>query len=295
VGSRAAAPALADDGAPNDRGRIAIGRRPELRETGLELVDEGVHGREAVARVLLQSALDGVGDARRDVGPQLEHVRRLLGHMPHCHGNEVLALERNVARQQLEEHDAERVDVGGGVHRPAARLLGRDVVARPEHGPGLRHALDVERSRDAEVGHLRLAVAVQQHVLRLDVAVNEPGRVREGESATDLRRHLERLPNGQRAAALDHLLQVLAGDVLEDDELAVVVLAAVDDGNDARVRELRHGARLAAEALDRLLVGEVRRVQDLQRDVALEQGIVRAVDARHPSGANELEQLVAAG
>ena len=58
-----------------------------------------------------------------------------------------------------------------------------------------------------------------------------------------------------------------------------VVLAAVDDRDDVRMRELRDGARLAAEALDVVLVAAVLVVQDLQRDVALEQRVERAVDA----------------
>ena len=59
--------------------------------------------------------------------------------------------------------------------------------------------------------------------------------------------------------------------MLEDDELPPVVLAAVDDGDDVRVRELRDRAGLAPEALDVLLVVAVLRVQDLERDVPLEQ------------------------
>ena len=62
----------------------------------------------------------------------------------------------------------------------------------------------------------------EEHVLRLDVAVDEPLRVRERERAADLEAELEHTPHGQRAAALDELLQVLAVDELEDDELLAV-------------------------------------------------------------------------
>ena len=113
-------------------------------------------------------------------------ARRRLVHVPHRDRDEVVALERRLARQQLVEHDAERVDVRQRVDLLAARLLGRDVVARAEHRPGLRHPCDVERARDPEVGHLRLPVAVEQDVLRLHVAVHEPAGVRERERARDL-------------------------------------------------------------------------------------------------------------
>src|SRR5205085_11780018 len=82
---------------------------------------------------------------------------------------------------------------------------------------------------------------------------------------------------------------------LEDDELAAAVLAAVDDGDDVRVRELRHRPGLAAEALHVRAVAAVVVVQDLQRDVPFEQRVVRLEDARHPARANELAQLVPAG
>ena len=109
-----------------------------------------------------------------------------------------------VAGQQLVEHDAERVDVACG-RRPAGRSPARARCSSlvPSTVPGLRHAvLDVERARDPEVGHLRAAVAVQQHVLRLHVAVDEPVLVRERERrARSAMRELERLSHRQRPLA----------------------------------------------------------------------------------------------
>ena len=67
-------------------------------------------------------------------------------------------------------------------------------------------------------------------------------------------RELERVPHRQPARAQDELLQVLAVDVLEDDVLPAVVVAAVDDGDDVRVRQPRDRARLAAEALEVLRI-----------------------------------------
>ena len=98
---------------------------------------------------------------------------------------------------------------------------------------------------------------------------------------------------GSGPARSTSVLQGLAVDVLEDDELAPVRLAAVDDGDDVRVRELRRGARLVPEALDVVVVLGVVLVQDLQRDVPLEQRVVRAVDARHAARADDVLELVA--
>ena len=141
--------------------------------------------------------------------------------------------------------------------------------------PGLRHpVLHVERARDPEVGHLGAAVAVQQHVLRLHVAVHEPVLVRERERARDLDPELERPSRPAPALALDQALQVLAVDVLEDDVLAAFVLAAVDHRDDVRVRERGHRPRLAPKPLDVVGVVGVLLVQDLERDVPVEQAVV---------------------
>ena len=175
--------------------------------------------------------------------------------MAQRNGDEVLADERHVTGQQLPEHDSERVDIGRGRDRLAARLLGREVFAGAEHRPGLRDAvIDVQRAGDAEVGHLHLALAAEEDVLRLDVAVDEPVVVREREPVGDRERELERPSDRQPARPEDELLEVLAVDVLEDDELPAVVVATVDDGDDVRVREPRDRARLAAEALEVLRV-----------------------------------------
>ena len=139
------------------------------------------------------------------------------------------------------------------------------------------------------------AVAVQQDVLRLHVAMDEALLVRERETARDLHRQLERRRHRRGPTALDQRLQVLAVDVLEDDELAAVVLAAVDHRDDVRVRERGDGPRLAPEALDVVLVLRVLLVEDLQRDLAIEQAVMRAEDAGHAAGTDELLELVPVG
>ena len=211
----------------------------------------------------------------------------------HRDGDEVVSRIRHLAREQLVEHDAEGVDVGSLVDLLALRLLGGDVVARPEDGARLRHALNVDGTRDAEVRDLGLALLGEEHVLRLDVSVHEPALVREVQRAGDLQPVAERLVDRQRAVR-EEALEVLALDVLEDDVLAAVFLAAVDDRDDVGMGQLRDRARLAPEALDVVLVGAVLLVQDLDGDGALEQPVVRTEDVGHASRAHELVQLVTA-
>ncbi len=136
---------------------------------------------------------------------------------------------------------------------------------------------------------------VSEDVLRLHVAVHEAVLVCERERIGDLQRELDRPARRQRAGPLDELLEILAVDVLEDDVLLPAVLPAVDHGDDVRVGELGDGAGLPPEALDVLLVVGVVLMQHLECDVALEQLVARAVDARHAAGPHELLELVALG
>ena len=73
-----------------------------------------------------------------------------------------------------------------------------------------------------------------------------------------------------------------------------VGLAAVVDRDDVLVLQPRRRRGLAAEALDELLVAGEAVVQELQRDLALELQVVRAVHLRHAAGPDVLEDLVAA-
>ena len=52
-------------------------------------------------------------------------------------------------------------------------------------------------------------------------------------------------------------------------------------------------SRLPPEAVDDVGLGDEPLVQHLERDRPLEHPVVRAVDARHPAGADELLELVA--
>ena len=99
----------------------------------------------------------------------------------------------------------------------AHRLLGRDVVGGPEHPPGLRQPVGLERAGDAEVGHLRPSLGVDEHVLGLHVAVDEHPRVRRLQPAPDLDRVGGRLVERQPPEPVDPLLERLAVAVLEDD------------------------------------------------------------------------------
>ena len=219
---------------------------------------------------------------------------QVLAHVLHRDGHLVLAVEGDVPDEHLVEHDAERVDVGLPVDVVAERLLGRDVVRRAEHAAVGGQPLLLQRAGDAEVGDLGGALLVDEDVLRLDVAVDDAARVRGAERAGDLDRVGDRLVDRQAPHAADPLLERLALDVLEDDVGPAVLLARVDHADDVRVVELGDGARLAPEALELVGVRRDLAVHELDRDLALERRVERAIDRRHPTGADLGVEAVAA-
>jgi hypothetical protein len=129
----------------------------------------------------------------------------------------------------------------------------------------------------------------------LDVAVDDPVAVRVAERGEDLARVGDRDRDRARAAREDQLLQRSPLDVLHDDEVGAVRLAAVVDRDDVLVREPGRVRRLAPEPLDELLVARVALVQDLDRDAAAELSVLRQPDVGHAARAELPLEPVAAG
>ena len=198
---------LGDDRAPDDLCRLILPAARQLLAAGLELVHELGHRREPLGRILLERALDRGHETERQLGPLLEQARHRVVDVPHRHGDEVVAGKRHLPAQQLVENGAEPVHVALRVGPLPLRLLGRDVVARPDDRA--RGAVDVDHARNPEVGHLRAPVPVQQDVLRLDVAVDQPALVGEGERPADLEGELEREIDRERPLAIDQMLERL--------------------------------------------------------------------------------------
>ena len=140
-----------------------------------------------------------------------------------------------------------------------------------------------------------LPARVDQHVLRLDVAMDEAFGVGAGEAAADLDRIGDGFVDGQGPEPADPVLEGLARHVFEDDVGVAGVLARVDHLDDVRMREPGYRARLAPETLELVgLVGYLA-VQDLDRDLAVESLVDAEVDGRHAAAAELRLEPVAAG
>jgi hypothetical protein len=180
----------------------------------------------AIGGALPEAARDDALQRRREVRPHGRHRPRLLEGDRVERVERVRARERELAGHHLVDHDPEREDVAAAVDRLAARLLRAHVAQRPEHEARLRlgerlHVRDavgcvallwrLEQLGEAEVEDLRVAVRRHDHVLRLDVPVNDAGLVGLLEAARDLDGDLDRAEQVE-LAPLDQRLHGLALD-----------------------------------------------------------------------------------
>ena len=154
----------------------------------------------------------------------------------------------------------------------------------PMIGAFLRH-LARAGARDAEVRDLDDALGVDDDVVRLDVAVHHAVTVRVPQRGEDLPGVRDRDRHRAEAARADELLERPALDVLHDDEVGALGLAAIEDRDDVRMRQAGGVGRLATEALDELLVVRVAPVQHLHRDAAAELLVLGEVHVGHASAA----------
>ena len=131
-------------------------------------------------------------------------------------------------------------------------------------------------------------------VLGLEVAVDDPSRVRVLERRQRLIEHRGRLRRRERAARVEDLAHGASVHVLHHHVVHAVDRAPVEDRHDVRVVERRGRASLAAEPVDEPGIGGEGSVQDLDRDLAVEHGVMAEVDLAHASRRDPLGDPVAA-
>ena len=239
-------------------GPLAVQRLVQ-RDTKRELIAAGVG---ALTLMLLgrhvgRRAHDGadLGEARRQLGGPLRHVDDLEL------GARRLARHRRVAG--LDRFVVQLLQIGQG-----RRLVGGLLV-----GVG---------AGQAKVEHADPAVPSDEHVLGLEVAVNDAGLMRRRQPATGVEVDREDLLPGARGFD-EPGRQVHAIDELHRDEHLLGVGAHVVHRDDRGVRELGERLRLAKQAGlgDLGTLGEVARVEQLERDPPVQLGVERGVHDAH--------------
>ena len=169
-----------------------------------------------------------------------------------------------------------------------------DAGARGElQGLGGRAGRDVAGPfRDeAEVEDLHVPVGEDHHVLGLHVPVHEAAGVGGLEAPRDLPGDIHGFAKPSRSAS-DDLAQRPAVQQLHDGVGHAVVAPDVVDGEDVRMRQRRHGVRLALEAGAAGGVAGDIRGEHLDRHLAPQPGVARAVHLAHAARTERPDDLV---
>ena len=197
-----------------------------------------------------------------------------------------VAGDRVLAGPALVGGQGERVDVGGRAGELPIGLLGRHVGERSDHLAGGGQRRRPRDPGDPEVHQLRpssrAAVVADDHVLGLDVTVDDPAGVGVGERLAEVEGDLGDVAVVEHPGGAE-LVERLAGDQLGDQDRAAGVLTELVEGDDRRVVETGGGLCLAQDAVG-VGGGEL-----LQRNLAFEPLVVGPVDGSHAPGADLLE------
>ena len=123
--------------------------------------------------------------------------------------------------------------------------------------------------------------------------MDDPPLVRSLQALRDLEKQREGLLHGHRPAR-NALGKVFALHQLHHQEVAVALLLKAEDGRYIRVVERRQRLRLTLEAGHPLFVLREALGQHLDRHLALQLGVARAIHLAHAAGAERSDDLVRA-
>ena len=150
-----------------------------------------------------------------------------------------------------------------------------------------------ERLREPEVADLGPAVAVEEAVRGLHVAVEDAELMRLGQPLHDLDDPRHGLFRGQGAAVLDEVLERRAGHQLHHDVRPAPVLVGREDEHAPRVGDRAGEPPLLAEPLDGVGRVEVPRGDQLERDLPADLLVLGLEDRAHPAAAKRPDQPIA--
>ena len=172
-------------------------------------------------------------------------------------------------------------------------LFGGHVAERSDHPSVIRSAHDrpgAEERGQAEIHQPHPSARVDQHVLGLDVPVDDPGVVGMLEGLGDLRHEVEGIALGDRAVGQE-LPQAGPLDVFHHQAKEVTRLADVEHRRDERVPQLRERSRLAQEPVLECVIGLEVGPDDLDGDEPVQERLTALVDDPHPAMPQQLHHL----
>ena len=135
-------------------------------------------------------------------------------------------------------------------------------------------------ARQSEVQDLHATVGLHEDVFRLQVAVDQLLVVCRGQALRHLDRPIDGLPPRNRTAA-QPVPERFAFEQFRDGIQPAVMRTSVKDREHVRVRERGHCLRFALEPCALYGIGSQALREDLDRDVALQARVSRAIDFPH--------------
>src|SRR3569623_1904957 len=263
---------------------------PDDRVHALELVDiveDIVDGRVARVACVARHPIEDVVDAVRQRCVDLRRHRRATpGQLP---------------REQLVEDDAERVDIAlrTGRHRIGVEL-GRHVrdVAHADVDLANDRVIALDDPREAEVADLNVAVGGEQQLLGLQSAVVHALCMAGAQRVQRLQQVLERELDGNLFRDVDQPARRAVRRELGDDVRILDPQVDVVDRQDVRMREVAPRTHDIGEPphdlVALILAEESEQIADLlERDLAVQRDLTRAIHRAHAARADRGQLLVA--
>lgn len=277
---------LAIDSFATDALTKCFGHRPSALKTS----------RGIALHRLLHHRREGARRVRRDL---LER-RRWLGEDLDEHLIAPIRFEGRSARHRIKEQRPHRPDIGASVDAFSFGLFGAHEMGGPhDHaGAGKPRSFLIDEVRDPEIEELGLRASLgehQEHVFRLDVAVDDSDRMRCVERVEDFDRDLNHGVRRQGGLA-GRPIEVLSLEELQREIQRVVVAdPSVQDLADAGMADLGGSLRLSEKPLPRGVAFRDPAFDDLERDLSFGEAVLGFVDRAHASTPEESQELVAVG
>ena len=260
------------------RGGEEAGER-ELQLAGARVATGGVAG---------QRALDDADEGRGQIGALVAQPLGAVLLVAQPDFGERAGRQREAAGDEAEQQDADAVDVGLRRRRAAREQLGRHVERRAGEIRDRGLVGQLADAAGAEVHQHHAAAAIAHHVLRLDVAMQQAGRVHRGQRFAHLGPEQRRLAGAEPALLLDDLLERRALDQLHPEAGEAGGAGRAEHRDDAAVPDLGQQAAFVDD--DHRLVALRGFGDELERDLAIELRIPGAIDDAVGAAADDLAQ-----
>ena len=197
------------------------------------------------------------------------------------------------AREQLAGDHREAVLVGPLRHRLTAELLRRGVrrCVRPSGVRGRPTMSD----GDAEVGQVRVADLVEQHVGRLHVTMDDSGGMRRSERITDLVHEPGDALDRPSPIDFHQRLEVASTQKAEHQERAARLSPEVVQRHDVRMLEMGDQLRLRFESTHERRVVRQFRADDLHRHLAADARLHREIHRTERALTQQFAECIATG